>query len=44
MLHDLRVHNFFDSLYRGQWRDVAGYFREMYRYYGDEGLRAARNS
>lgn len=41
VLHDLRVHNFFDSLYRGQWRDVAGYYREMHRYYGDEGLRAA---
>ena len=41
VLHDLRVHNFFDSLYRGQWRDVAGYFTEMQRYYGDEGVRAA---
>ena len=41
VLHDLRVHNFFDSLYRGRWRDPAGYFREMHRYYGDEGLRAA---
>lgn len=41
VLHDLRVHNFFDSLYRGPWRDVAGYYREMLRYYGDEGLRAA---
>ena len=41
VLHDLRVHNFFDSLYRGQWRDVAGYYREMLRYYGNEGLHAA---
>ena len=41
ILHDLRVHNFFDSLYRGQWRDVAGYLAQMKRYYGDEGLRAA---
>lgn len=41
VLHDLRVHNFFDSLYRGQWRDVAGYLAQMKRYYGDEGLRAA---
>ncbi len=41
VLHDLRVHNFFDSLYRGQWRDPAGYFRQMQRYYGDEGVRAA---
>lgn len=41
ILHDLRVHNFFDSLYRGQWRDVDGYLAEMNRYYGAEGLRAA---
>jgi glycosyltransferase involved in cell wall biosynthesis len=41
ILHDLRVHNFFDSLYRGQWRDTAGYLAQMKRYYGDEGLRAA---
>jgi glycosyltransferase involved in cell wall biosynthesis len=41
ILHDLRVHNFFDSLYRGQWRDVPGYLAQMRRYYGDEGLRAA---
>ena len=24
VLHDLRVQNFFDSLYRGQWRDTEG--------------------
>ena len=41
VLHDLRVHNFFDSLYRAQWRDVAGYFAQMKRYYGEEGLRTA---
>ena len=41
ILHDLRVHNFFDSLYRGQWRDTAGYLAQVKRYYGDEGLRAA---
>jgi glycosyltransferase involved in cell wall biosynthesis len=41
ILHDLRVHNFFESLYRGQWRDTAGYLAQMKRYYGDEGLRAA---
>ena len=39
VLHDLRVHNFFDSLYRGQWRDVAGYLAQMKRYYGEQGLR-----
>ncbi|HEX3248252.1 MAG TPA: glycosyltransferase [Pyrinomonadaceae bacterium] len=41
ILHDLRVHNFFDSLYRGQWRDAGGYLAQMKRHYGDEGLRAA---
>jgi glycosyltransferase involved in cell wall biosynthesis len=41
ILHDLRVHNFFESLYRGQWRDDAGYLAQMKLYYGDEGLRAA---
>jgi glycosyltransferase involved in cell wall biosynthesis len=41
ILHDLRVHNFFESLYRGQWRDLAGYLAEIKRYYGDDGLRAA---
>jgi len=43
VLHDLRVHNFFDSLYRRQWSDVAGYLAQMKRYYGDEGLRAAKD-
>ena len=41
ILHDLRVHNFFESLYRGQWRDTAGYLAQVKRYYGDEGFRAA---
>ncbi len=41
ILHDLRVHQFFDSLYRAQWRDVAGYLAQMRRHYGDEGLRVA---
>ena len=41
ILHDLRVHQFFDSLYRAQWRDVAGYLAQMKRHYGDEGLRVA---
>ena len=43
ILHDLRVHNFFDSLYRAQWRDVAGYLAQMKHHYGDEGLRAAND-
>lgn len=42
VLHDLCVHNFFDSLYRGQWRDVAGYLAHMKQYYGDQGLRDAK--
>jgi glycosyltransferase involved in cell wall biosynthesis len=41
ILHDLRMHNFFDSLYRAQWRDVSGYLDQMKRHYGDEGLDAA---
>jgi glycosyltransferase involved in cell wall biosynthesis len=41
ILHDLRVHNFFESLYRGQWRDVDGYLSQIKRYYGNEGLHAA---
>lgn len=41
ILHDLRVHNFFESLYRGQWRDTAGYLAQMKRCYGSAGLRAA---
>ena len=43
ILHDLRVQNFFESLYLGQWRDLGGYFAQMKRYYGDEGLRAAND-
>jgi glycosyltransferase involved in cell wall biosynthesis len=43
VLHDLRVHNFFESLYRGHWRDQAGYLAHMKRYYGNEGLRAAND-
>ena len=41
VLHDLRVQNFFDSLYRGQWRDTEGYYAQMQRHYGEEGVRAA---
>lgn len=42
ILHDLRVHNFFDSLYRAQWRDPAGYLAHMKQYYGEQGLRHAK--
>ena len=41
ILHDLRLHEFFDSLYRQQWRDTDGYLAQMETYYGEEGLRAA---
>jgi glycosyltransferase involved in cell wall biosynthesis len=41
ILHDLRMHNFFDSLYRAQWRDVGGYLNQMKLHYGDEGVNAA---
>jgi len=41
ILHDLRMHNFFDSLYRAHWRDVSGYLNQMKLHYGEEGLYAA---
>ena len=41
ILHDLRVHNFYDSLYRGHWRDLVGYLALMKRHYGEDGLRDA---
>jgi glycosyltransferase involved in cell wall biosynthesis len=37
VLHDLRLHHFFDGLYRVKWRDLEGYLAVMERYYGDEG-------
>jgi glycosyltransferase involved in cell wall biosynthesis len=41
ILHDVRLHDFFESLYRGQWRDEAGYLDQIERHYGDEGLQTA---
>lgn len=41
VLHDTRLHDFFESLYRGHWRDEHGYLEQMERSYGVEGLRAA---
>ena len=41
ILHDLRMHNFFDSLYRAQWRDTNGYLDQIKLHYGEEGLDAA---
>lgn len=40
VLHDERLHHFFDGLYRAQWRDLPSYLAVMERYYGAEGQRA----
>lgn len=41
ILHDFRLHDFFESLYRGRWRDERGYLAQMEACYGNEGLKAA---
>lgn len=41
ILHDFRLHDFFESLYRGHWRDELGYLRQMEATYGEDGLTAA---
>jgi glycosyltransferase involved in cell wall biosynthesis len=41
ILHDVRLHDFFESLYRGHWRDERGYLAQMEKHYGDEGLKTA---
>lgn len=41
ILHDVRLHDFFESLYRGQWRDEAGYLAQVEKHYGEEGLQIA---
>src|SRR5712691_2519381 len=41
VLHDLRLHHFFDGLFRAQWRDLNSYLAAMDKYYGDEGRRDA---
>ena len=41
VLHDARLHDFFESLYRGHWRDEAGYLAQIEKHYGEEGLLAA---
>lgn len=40
VLHDERLHHFFDGLYRVQWRDLPSYLAVMEEYYGEEGRRA----
>lgn len=39
VLHDERLHHFFDGLYRVQWRDLSSYLEVMEAYYGEEGRR-----
>jgi glycosyltransferase involved in cell wall biosynthesis len=41
ILHDTRLHHFFDGLYRVRWRDLPGYLAMMEYYYGAEGSRDA---
>jgi len=41
IVHDVRLHDFFESLYRGQWRDERGYLAQIEKHYGEDGLRAA---
>lgn len=41
ILHDVSLHNFFDSLYNGVWHDTAGYLDHMTSHYGLEGREAA---
>lgn len=40
VLHDERLHHFFDGLYRVERRDLEAYLAVMERYYGAEGRRA----
>jgi len=44
ILHDLRLHEFFDSLYRNQWQDTDGYLAQMATHYGEDGRNAAEES
>ncbi|MGB7926334.1 MAG: glycosyltransferase [Pyrinomonadaceae bacterium] len=41
VLHDLRLHQLFESLYRGRWRDLEAYLVQMEFYYGERGRRDA---
>ncbi|MGI8655308.1 MAG: glycosyltransferase [Pyrinomonadaceae bacterium] len=44
VLHDTRLHHFFDGLYREQWQDLNGYLAPMEFYYGEAGRVAAAES
>lgn len=37
VLHDIRLHHFFDGLYRVRWRDLNAYQAVMKKYYGEQG-------
>jgi glycosyltransferase involved in cell wall biosynthesis len=37
VLHDMRLHHFFDGLYRVKWRDLDAYQSVMGKYYGEQG-------
>jgi glycosyltransferase involved in cell wall biosynthesis len=37
VLHDMRLHHFFDGLYRVKWRDLDAYQAVMEKYYGERG-------
>ncbi len=41
VLHDLRLHHFFDGLFRVKWRDLNSYLAAMENYYGEVGRRDA---
>lgn len=43
VLHDGRLHHFFDGLYRAAWRDLPSYLAVMERYYGAAGRRAGED-
>lgn len=44
VLHDFRLHHFFDGLYRVKWQDLDSYLAVMEAYYGEEGRRDAAES
>ncbi len=41
VLHDLRLHHFFDGIYRVKLRDLHSYLAVMKKFYGEEGRRDA---
>ncbi len=44
VLHDFRLHHFFDDIFRVKWRDFRSYCAVMENYYGEEGRRDAAES